>query len=199
MGYNEMDWVWEHSQASKTDKLVLLAIARRYRVGVGAWPSQDYLAKQCGVNARSIRSSIARLEALGELVWKSGSGKSGKANTYLLPKLELAKTSALNAKTSAESAKTSAENDKNFLPLNKQLNKLNKDDPFYLFLDCFPDRTVDEARVFRAWSRALLKNASEDLLITAARANRELLEPDAWLNFEKWKGVDDGDWMLRAR
>ena len=126
MGYSEMDWVWEHSEASKTDKLVLLAIARRYRVGVGAWPSQDYLAKQCGVNVRSVRSSIVRLEALGELVWKSGSKKSGKANCYVLPKLEFAKTSALDAKTSAKSAKTSAENDKNFLPLNKQLNKLNK-------------------------------------------------------------------------
>lgn len=119
MGYSEMDWVWEHSVASKTDKLVLLAIARRYRLGVGAWPSQVYLAKQCGVNVRSVRNSIARLQGLGELVWMSGSGKSGKANTYILPKLEA-------AKTSAESAKTSAENGKNFLPLNKQLNKLNK-------------------------------------------------------------------------
>ncbi|NBW14316.1 MAG: helix-turn-helix domain-containing protein [Caulobacteraceae bacterium] len=194
-----MDWVWENSQASKTDKLVLLAIARRYRVGVGAWPSQDYLAKQCGVNARSIRSSIARLEALGELVWKSGSGKSGKANTYLLPKLEGAKTSALDAKTSAESAKTSAENDKNFLPLNKQLNKLNKADAFFVFLACFPDRTVSDVLVYRAWVKALLKVASEEVLITAARANKEMLEPNAWLNFEKWRGIDDGDWMLRAR
>ena len=67
MGYNEMDKVWDNSQASKTDKLVLLAIARRYKPGVGAWPSQDYLAKICGVDGRSIRNSIRRLEALGEL------------------------------------------------------------------------------------------------------------------------------------
>ena len=38
MGYSEMDEVWDKSQASKTDKLVLLAIARRYKRGVGAWP-----------------------------------------------------------------------------------------------------------------------------------------------------------------
>lgn len=194
MGYSEMDWVWDNSKASKTDKLVLLAIARRYTLGKGAWPSQQYLAKACNVNQRSIRNSIARLQVLGELVWKTGSAKSGKANLYLLPKLESAKTSAMQEKTSAESAKTSAENGKNFLPLNKQLNQLNKES-FYLFLDCFPNRTVDEGRVYRAWGKALLKVASEDLLITAARTNREALEPDAWLNFEKWRGVDSGDWM----
>jgi MarR-like DNA-binding transcriptional regulator SgrR of sgrS sRNA len=183
MGYSEMDWVWDNSKASKTDKLVLLAIARRYTLGKGAWPSQQHLAKVCNVNQRSIRSSIARLEALGELSWKTGSAKSGKANLYFLPKLE--------------SAKTSAENGKNFLPLNNQLNKLNKE-AFFEFLSCFPNRTVSEDRVYRAWGRALLKVASEDVLITAARASREMLEPDAWLNFEKWKGIDDGDWMLRA-
>ncbi len=126
MGYSEMDWVWDNSKASKTDKLVLLAIARRYTLGKGAWPSQQHLAKVCNVNQRSIRSSIARLEALGELSWKTGSAKSGKANLYFLPKLE-------SAKTSAESAKTSAENGKNFLPLNNQLNKLNKE-AFFEFL-----------------------------------------------------------------
>jgi MarR-like DNA-binding transcriptional regulator SgrR of sgrS sRNA len=197
MGYSEMDWVWDNSKASKTDKLVLLAIARRYTLGKGAWPSQQHLAKVCNVNQRSIRSSIARLEALGELSWKTGSAKSGKANLYFLPKLESAKTSAIKEKTSAESAKTSAENGKNFLPLNNQLNKLNKE-AFFEFLSCFPNRTVSEDRVYRAWGRALLKVASEDILISAARASREVLEPDAWLNFEKWKGVDDGDWMLRA-
>ena len=69
MGYNEMDKVWDKSQATKTDKLVLLAIARRYKPGVGSWPSQEYLAKICGVDNRSIRNSIRRLEALGELKW----------------------------------------------------------------------------------------------------------------------------------
>lgn len=190
MGYSEMDWVWDNSKASKTDKLVLLAIARRYTLGKGAWPSQQHLAKVCNVNQRSIRSSIARLEALGELSWKTGSAKSGKANLYFLPKLESAKTSAIKEKTSAE-------NGKNFLPLNNQLNKLNKE-AFFEFLSCFPNRTVSEDRVYRAWGRALLKVASEDVLIAAARASREVLEPDAWLNFEKWKGIDDGDWMLRA-
>jgi hypothetical protein len=187
MGYNEMDKVWDKSQASKTDKLVLLAIARRYKPGVGAWPSQDYLAKICGVDGRSIRNSIRRLEALGELKWVKGSNLSKKANLYWIACIETTKTSVeLKTETSVINAKTSVENDKNFRLLNKQINKVNKD-RFFDFLGNFPNMTVDEAKVQRAWTKALLKGTSEDLLVTASQANREMLEPDAWLNFEKWK------------
>jgi len=188
MGYNEMDKVWDNSQASKTDKLVLLAIARRYKQGVGAWPSQAYLAKICGVDSRSIRNSIRRLEALGELKWVKGSNLSKKANLYWIACVETTKTSAIPVtETSAISAKTSAQNDKNFRLLNKQINKVNKE-RFFDFLSNFPNMTVDEAKVYRAYTRAIReKNASEDLLVTASQSNREMLEPDAWLNFEKWK------------
>jgi len=189
MGYNEMDKVWDNSQASKTDKLVLLAIARRYKQGVGAWPSQAYLAKICGVDSRSIRNSITRLEALGELKWVKGSNLSKKANLYWIACVETTKTSAIQVtETSAISAKTSAENDKNFRLLNKELNKVNNK-AFFDFLSNFPNMTVDEAKVYRAWIRAIReKNASEDLLVSASQSNREMLEPDAWLNFEKWRG-----------
>lgn len=204
MGYNEMDKVWDKSQANKTDKLVLLAIARRYKPGVGAWPSQEHLAKMCGVDTRSIRNSISRLEALGELKWVKGSNLSKKANLYWIACVESTKTSAIaDTKTSAEIAKTSAENDKNFRLLNKELNKLNRE-PFVLFLENFPDRTVSEAKVLRAWDKALTKGTSEDLLLSASRTNREMLEPDAWLNFEKWKSFDrnsvrdNDDWWSRA-
>jgi hypothetical protein len=127
MGYNEMDKVWDKSQASKTDKLVLLAIARRYKPGVGAWPSQDYLAKICGVDTRSIRNSITRLQELGELKWVKGSNLSKKANLYWISCIETTKTSAEPLpEISAKSAKTSAEKDKNFRLLNKELNTLNE-------------------------------------------------------------------------
>jgi DNA-binding MarR family transcriptional regulator len=124
MGYNEMDKVWDKSQASKTDKLVLLAIARRYKPGVGAWPSQKYLAKICGVDKRSITNSVTRLEALGELTWIRGNNLSKKANLYFITVLESAKTSTISdAKTSTKVAKTSPILSKNFPLLNKELNK----------------------------------------------------------------------------
>jgi len=58
---------------------------------------------------------------------------------------------------------------------------------FFDFMKNFPNATVSEDMVWRAYSRALTKGASDDLLFTASQANREMLEPDAWLNFEKWK------------
>ena len=69
------------------------------------------------------------------------------------------------------------------------INKEDKKEAFFRFLENFPNRTVSDEVTFRAWSKALLKDASEEMLITASRTNREKLEPNAWLNFEKWKVV----------
>ena len=84
--------------------------------------------------------------------------------------------------------------------LKQTSNTKENKERFFDFLGNFPNMTVDEAKVYRAWTKALLKDASEDLLVTASQANREMLEPDAWLNFEKWKSVvvDSDDWKARA-
>jgi len=128
MGYREMDKVWRESQAVKTDKLILLAIAKTYNIGKGSWPSQKHLAELCGVSDRAVRSGLNRLLKLGELVWVKGNSH-GKANRYLISFLEnnVQETSALNIqKLPLKVQETSAENDKNFRPLYKQLNKLDK-------------------------------------------------------------------------
>jgi hypothetical protein len=85
--------------------------------------------------------------------------------------------------------------------LKQTSNKKENKERFFDFLGNFPNMTVDEAKVYRAWTKALLKGTSEDLLVTASQANREMLEPDAWLNFEKWKSYkpsDHDDWWGRA-
>jgi len=51
------------------------------------------------------------------------------------------------------------------------LKKENKE-MFFIFLENFPNMTVDEARVFRAYNNALTKVASDDVLFTASRTNR---------------------------
>jgi hypothetical protein len=85
--------------------------------------------------------------------------------------------------------------------LKQTSNKKENKERFFDFLSNFPNMTVDEAKVYRAWTKALLKGTSEDLLVTASQANREMLEPDAWLNFEKWRSYkpsDHDDWWGRA-
>lgn len=208
MGYKEMDLVWDKSQASKTDKLVLLAIARRYKPGIGAWPSQDYLAKVCGVDKRSISSSIRRLEALGELTWVRGSNLSKKANLYLILVVENAKTSIeISQKLPLKNAKTSIENDKNFHLLNKELNKQLNDEGFEVFWGVYP-RKENKARALDAWGKVAPTVANAEIIISAARAfrdgvgGRELrFVPLAhnWLldrRFEDVVVVDD--WTVRA-
>jgi hypothetical protein len=138
MGYNEMDQVWDKSQATRTDKLVLLAIARTYNVGKGSWPSQKTLARVCGINVRSVRRSIQALQDSGELVWVRGSNYSGKANLYYITVCEGAKMSAIvQPEMSAESAEMSAETNKNVRLLNKQLNKLDKKEELSVFDSSF--------------------------------------------------------------
>jgi hypothetical protein len=86
--------------------------------------------------------------------------------------------------------------------LKQTSNKKENKERFFDFLGNFPNMTVDEAKVYRAWTKALLKGTSEDLLVTASQANREMLEPDAWLNFEKWRSYKpeiDEIAMLRER
>ena len=209
MGYNEMDKVWDYSQASKTDKLVLLAIARRYKPGVGSWPSQEHLAKACGVNIRSVRASLTRLEALGELTWIRGSNLSKKANLYYLNLVEGAKTpSELVSKTASENAKTASQNDKNTLLLNKELNNLLNSD-FERFWSVYP-RKESRRKAEQAFSM-LTPNLSIDSLLSATQtyrdsvAGRELkfvklahnwLSEECWLDQVDVESVDD--WMSRA-
>jgi Helix-turn-helix domain len=139
MGYKEMDKVWLQSQAVKTDKLILLAIAKTYNPGKGSWPSQKHLAELCGISDRAVRSGLNRLLRMGELVWVRGNSY-GKANLYLISFLEknVQETSALEIqKLPLNMQETSGQNDKNFRPLDKQLNKLDK--PIFMVFDSNPD------------------------------------------------------------
>ena len=89
MGYREMDLVWKHSQATRLDKFVLLAIAKTYNKGKGSYPSQAKLAEMTGIaDARGIRRSLQRLMKLGELEWLRGSNQKGKSNVYFITFVE---------------------------------------------------------------------------------------------------------------
>ena len=111
MGYREMDLVWKHSQATRLDKFVLLAIAKTYNKGKGSYPSQAKLAKMTGIaDARGVRRSLQRLTVLGELVWVRGSNNSGKSNVYFITFIEddVAKLTSVNDQNDLS---TSSQND----------------------------------------------------------------------------------------
>lgn len=63
-----MSWVWDHSKAGGTDRLVLLAIADSAdHDGTNAWPSVATIARKCSVSERTVQRAIRSLEALGEI------------------------------------------------------------------------------------------------------------------------------------
>jgi predicted transcriptional regulator len=160
-------------------RLVLIQIAHHYP---NPHLSQVTLAAEIGVRRRdTVNRAITKLVECGLLI-KKRQGVS-RANKY-----ELNYASPLYAKTALMMSAQTVHHLYAETVLKQTINKKENKEAFFSFLKNFPNMTVNEDKVFRAWIRAIReKHASEDLLITASRTNREMLEPDAWLNFEKWK------------
>jgi hypothetical protein len=174
-------------------RLVLIQIAHHYP---NPHLSQKTLAAEIG--ARRVDTVNRAVQALVKrdllIVLRQG---QAKANKY-----ELNYGSTVYAQTASMITRQTVNHVYGQTVLKQTINKKENKERFFDFLSNFPNMTVDEAKVYRAWTKALLKDASEDLLVAASQANREMLEPDAWLNFEKWKGYkpgDSDDWIERAR
>jgi len=88
MSVKVMSWVWDHSQAGGTDRLVLLAIADSAdHDGTNAWPSVATIARKCQVSERTVQRSIRSLVDLGELRVQAQAGGTGKMRDDRRPNL----------------------------------------------------------------------------------------------------------------
>lgn len=75
MSIKVMTWVWAHSPAQGTDRLILLAIADSADDdGGNAWPSEATLADKAKVSERTVRRSIRSLEEMGVLTVEPHAG-----------------------------------------------------------------------------------------------------------------------------
>jgi predicted transcriptional regulator len=172
--------VLDHAPKDLTlvQRLVLIQIAHHYP---NPHLSQKTLAAEIGVRREdTVNRSIKVLVERGLLI-KSRQGVM-RANKY-----ELNYASPLYGQTAVMTTRQTVVHLYGQTAVKQTILKKENKETFFDFLKSFPNATVSEEKVYRAWTKALLKNASEDLLVTASRANRERLEPDAWLNFEKWK------------
>jgi hypothetical protein len=176
-----------------TQRAVLVQIAHHYP---NPHLSQKTLAAEIGCRrVDTVNRAIAVL-VQRDLLIKTRQGVM-RANKY-----ELNYASPLYGQTAVMTTRQTVNHLYGQTVLKQTNNKKENKERFFDFLGNFPNMTVDEAKVYRAWTKALLKDASEDLLVTASQANREMLEPDAWLNFEKWKSFKpeiDEIAMLRER
>jgi hypothetical protein len=159
-------------------RLVLIQIAHHYPT---PHLSQKTLAAEIGAKrVDTVNRAVQALVKRNLLIVKRQG--QAKANKY-----ELNYGSNVYAQTASVTTRQTVNHVYGQTVLKQTINKKENKERFFDFLGNFPNMTVDEAKVYRAWTKALLKGTSEDLLVTASQANREMLEPDAWLNFEKWR------------
>lgn len=78
-----MSWVWEHSQATGNDRLVLLAIAdTAHDDGTSAFPKSATIQRKCGgISERTVSRCVARLVELNEL-FVEAYGKGREPSRY---------------------------------------------------------------------------------------------------------------------
>lgn len=81
VNYKRTAAVWEHSKASGSTLLLLLAIARHADDNGAAWPGHATLARHLRETKRSVIKQIQSAEELGELVVFR---RPGKNNVYIL-------------------------------------------------------------------------------------------------------------------
>ncbi|RKQ36233.1 helix-turn-helix domain-containing protein [Kocuria tytonis] len=82
MSVQATTWVWEHSQAEGSTRLVLLAIAdAANREGARSFQSAETLASMCKMSSRTVRRQIKILQDLGEIEVEGRAGSHG-TNSY---------------------------------------------------------------------------------------------------------------------
>lgn len=82
MSVQATTWVWEHSRAEGSTRLVLLAIAdAANRDGERSFQSAETIARMCKMSSRTVRRQIKILQDLGELEVEGRAGAHG-TNSY---------------------------------------------------------------------------------------------------------------------
>src|SRR5271166_3892181 len=98
--------VLERSNASKTDLLILIMIARFINAVSGqTWPSVDTLAELTGYSERTVRDSIGRLEESGELLVERRHNRTSVYTIPLLSGAEFAPSTHTSISNDIESSK----------------------------------------------------------------------------------------------
>ena len=178
--FEAVKYVIDHAPKDLTlaQRLVLIQIAHHYP---NPHISHQALAAEIGLKRRDTVISCIKVLVERKLLISKRQGHM-RANKY-----ELNIGLTVHAETVHMMPRQTVHN----VPretVHKQTTLKQNNKEFFDFLKNFPDATVSEDKVFRAWTRAIReKHASEALLVAASQTNKEMLEPDAWLNFEKWK------------
>lgn len=211
-----MSWVWEHSRAEGTDRLVLLAIADcASDDGGNAWPSVETIADKAKVSERTVQRSVKALRLLGEIDVTPNAGKRG-ANLYTVKMSPPADSHPDNLTPDSESPRQpdgvtacpdgvtpvtpGGDTRVTRTVKNHQNRPLSSDEPlksttdprFVEFWRTYP-RHEGKPNALKALAKALRRAPLETILAGAQRyrddPNREdgyTAHPATWLNRDGW-------------
>lgn len=85
MSVQATTWVWNHSQATESAFLVLLALAdHAHPDGTHAYPSLASLQRMTRLSERTVRYALRTLESIGEIEITREGGGRGRTTEYRL-------------------------------------------------------------------------------------------------------------------
>ena len=205
MSLRVQSWVYEHSEATGNERLILLAIADEADDdGANAYPSIDRIALKARVNKRTTIRCLERLESTGRLVvTRPTVNGRGHHNSYVVVMTE-EKGDILSPSEKVTEGRVTARNGAQASligsrPIDPQTqdpeinNLLAVADSFTAFFTTFPRKTAKgEAR--KAWPAALKAAGGADAIIAGATRyandpNRDpsfTKHPASWLRGECW-------------
>lgn len=82
--YQDYEVIWKRSQATGSDRLLLLALVKFRQPLRGMSVTKATLAKTMNCSLDTVDRCLKRLKDLGELVWDTGSSASNRANRYYI-------------------------------------------------------------------------------------------------------------------
>jgi hypothetical protein len=186
--FEDYEAVWQNSQASGNDLLLLLALVK-FRQPKGMFATRETLAMMLRCNVDTVDRSLKRLKALGELVWDKGSNHSKRANRYfiLLPGLDAQINSPLNASRNSQEIALDShiESPLNIAPLNSNETVVKR----IQGIDAFDSRRFSDLHLASIEVSGLAPLRVEELLVNFSdswecrKAYTEKVRLDRWWDF----------------
>lgn len=197
-----MSWVFQHSQATRGARLVLLAIANHADLhGRNSWASVAQLAEEAYLSERNTRYALRDLEQAGEVVQVGISPH--RTHVYELPGMatlwegaSLAGATIAGGKKEQTRGQERAEKGASIAPEPKAtIQEQPSSEPldhFDEFWTVYP-RKVGKPKAKAAYERALRRSSPEQILVGAHRyatdpnrAAEFTAHPTTWLNRDGW-------------
>lgn len=86
MSVQAISWVFDFSESTLSDRLVLLSIANHTNGQGYAWPSVDTISEEAKIDRRTVQRSLETLAEIGEVSTETGGSGAKDTNRYHMPK-----------------------------------------------------------------------------------------------------------------